>query len=363
MSACWPAADECAGGSTAGRRRCRISAAARVQAGALGDLARVASILLDEAMVLDWFFDFAASADRLAEARPLVEASGDAAMGARVLVGTGRSLWREERVSDALAVFAESAAQPLDGETRLIMLLLRACALCVVGKLDEAEATFTEAEHLAEATDDRLHLCGLHVNRFLLWAARGDPERGADDLRRAVRLARELGHPALEWGATHNLAKLLHAGGSDAEALPLAIRSFELQQRYIPRAAPEDALLLCRIAVALGDRESAARHLAWVEAHAALVEAPPTLLVFHRALDLVQQGGGAEAWDAVIADAAAAGMSPIEHLEILYLRAACEAGAGRLEAARETIAAARAHAGRFPGWRARLEALSASITV
>jgi hypothetical protein len=64
----------------------------------------------------------------------------------------------------------------------------------------------------------------------------------------------------------------------------------------------------------------------------------------------------------VISDAVAAGVHPIEHLEILYLRAASEAGAGREEAARETIAAARAHADRFPGWSARLEALAATIT-
>jgi len=324
----------------------------------------VASILLDEAMVLDWFFDFAASADRVAEARPLVEASGDAGLRARALVATGRSLWRQERVSEALAVFAESAAHPLDGETRLIMLLLRACALCLVGRLDEAEASFTEAEHLAEAIDDRLHQCVIHVNRFFLWwGERGDPERGADDLRRAVRLARELGHPVVEWAATHNLAMLLHFGGRDAEALPLAIRSFELQQRYGPGLGLEDALLLGRIAVTLGDRESAARHLAWVEAHAALTDTPPTFRVFHRALDLVQAGGGSQAWDAVVADAAEAGIQPIELVEILYLRAATEVREGRQDLARATFAAARAaHADRFPGWNARLEALAATIT-
>ena len=245
-------------------------AAARVQAGSRGDPAQVASILLDEAMVLDWFFDFAASADRVGEARPVVEASGDPALHGRLMVAAARTLWRQERVTEALALFAQSAAQPLDRETRLAMLLLWGCALSLVGKLDDAEAVFTEAEHLTEATEDRLHRCALHVNRFFLWGERGDPERGADDLRRAARLARELGHPALEWGATHNLASLLHAGGSDAEALPLAIRSFELQQRHMSRPGPEDALLLGRIALALGDRESAARHMAWVQVHAGL---------------------------------------------------------------------------------------------
>jgi len=336
-------------------------AAARVLARQLGDSARVASILLDEAMVLDWFFDIAASADRLTEARPLVEASGDAALRARLLVATGRTHWRHERMSEALALFAESAAQPLDGETHLVMLLMWASALCFVGKLDEAEAIFTDAARLAEELKDRLHQCVLHVNRFNLWVARDDSEHGADDLRRAVQLARELGHPGLERAATHNLAEVLHLGGSDAEALPLAIRSFELQQRYMPRPGPENALLLGRIGIALGDRESAARHLAWVEAHATLADAPPTVRVFHRALELVQHGGSGEAWDAVARDAAAAGMPPIESAEILCLRAVCEIESGRVERARGTLAAARAQVDRFPGWSARLELLAASM--
>ena len=335
-------------------------AAARVLAQQLGDPAREASLLLDEAMVHDWFFDFATSAERLAEARPLVEATDDDALAARLLVATGRTLWREERVSEALALFAESAARPLDDETHLVALLLSACAMSCVGKLDEAEATFTQAEHLADGMDDRLHRCVLHVNRFMLWAARGDSDRGADDLRRAVRLARELGHPGLERAATHNLAELLHLGGRDGEALPLAIRSFELQQRYIPHPGPEDALLLGRIAGGLGDRESADRHLSWVDAHAALSDAAPTHRVFHRALTLVQRGGTAEEWDALVSDAAAAGMAPMEHLEILYLRATCEIDAGRADAARATFAAAGELRDRFPAWSPRFEGLAAS---
>ncbi|HYU16025.1 MAG TPA: hypothetical protein VEL05_08145, partial [Candidatus Acidoferrum sp.] len=303
---------------------------ARVLAHQLGDPARVASILLDEAMVLDWFFDYAASAERVAESRPLVEASGDATLCGRLLVATGRTHWRQESVSEALAAFAESATRPLDGESRLIALLLRASALCRAGKLDDAEQTFTEAEHLAEAMEDRLYQCALHVNRFMLWMARDDPERGADDLRRAVRLARELGHPALEWAGAHNLAEVLHCGGRDAEALPLAIRSFELQQRYVSRPGPEVALLLGRIAVGLGDRESAGRYLAWVEAHKELADAPPTSRVFHRALDLLQHRGAAEAWDEVVADATAARLQPIELFEILYLRALCEVESERV---------------------------------
>jgi hypothetical protein len=192
--------------------------------------------------------------------------------------------------------------------------------------------------------------------------ARDDPDRGAGDLRRAVQLARELGHPGLERAATHNLAELLHFGARDVEALPLAIRSFELQQRYMPRPGPEDALLLGRISVGLGDRQSVARHLAWVEAHAALADAPPTFRAFHHALDLVGRGGAAEAWDAVVEEAEAAGVRPIEHLEILYLRAVGEIESGQVEAARGTLAAARAfHRDRFPAWNPRLEGLAQNM--
>ena len=336
--------------------------AARTIAEQLDDPVRLASILLDEAMVLDWFFDFPASADRVARARPLVEASDDAALRGRLLVASGRTHWRQERASEALELLGASAAQPLDGETRLIGLLLSACALCCVGRLDEAEEAFTRAGRLADAMDDRVHRCVLHVNRFLLWAARDDSERAADDLRRAVRLAREVGHPGLERAATHNLAELLHLSGQDTEALPLAIRSFELQQRYMPEGGPEDALLLGRIAVGMGDRETAARHLAWVEAHAGVEDPSPTFPVFHRALTLVHYGGTAEAWDAVVGDAAAVGMHPLEHLELLYLRASCEIDAGRVDGARGAFEAAREYLDLFPAWNAQFEGLAARIS-
>jgi eukaryotic-like serine/threonine-protein kinase len=332
-------------------------AAARAIAGETADSAAQAGILLDEAMVLDWCGELEASAARVEEARPLVEREGDAALSARLLVATGRTAWREERVSEALTLLSEGVAQAADPETRLIALLLSGTALSWLGRLDEAEATFGEAEKLAAARGDRLHMCSLHVNRIILWLTREDAERGANDLRRAVQLARELGHPIVERAATHNLASILHAEGRDAEALPLAIRSFELQQRFTARPGPEDALLLCRIAVGLGDRESAARHLAWVEAHAPPAEAAPTLRLFHRALVLVQQGGSAEEWNAVVSDAA--GMLPVEHLEILYLRAASELGSGQIEAARATFAAARTYIDRFPVWAARFEGLAA----
>ncbi|HWM84586.1 MAG TPA: hypothetical protein VNO33_02085, partial [Kofleriaceae bacterium] len=81
--------------------------------------------------------------------------------------------------------------------------------------------------------------------------------------------------------------------------------------------------------------------------------------VFHRALDMARRGGDAAKWDAVLADADGAAMRPIEQLEILYLRAASELGAGQGEAARVTVDRAQSYVDRFPAWRARFAELAA----
>ncbi len=332
-------------------------AAGRALSVQLGDPVGVASILLDEAMVLDWCGDIEGAAACAERARPAVVAAGNPALSARLLVATGRSLWRDERPAEALQLLTEGAATARDVETRLIAQLLSGSALAWLGRLDEAEATFAEAEHLARTHDDRLHLCAVHSNRIIYWIAREDSERLADDLRRAVQLARELGHPHLERAATHNLAEILHLEGRDADALPLAIRSFELQQRFEARLGPEDALLLCRIAVGLRDADAAARHLAWVEAHAPSAGSPLAYRLFHRALVLLQQGGSPEAWDSVVADAS--GVLPVEFLEVLYLRALAELSRGHKGEARGTLAAARTYVDRFPAWKARFDGLAA----
>jgi tetratricopeptide (TPR) repeat protein/predicted Ser/Thr protein kinase len=332
-------------------------AAARALSQQLGDRAGAASILLDEAMVLDWCGDIEGSAACAERARPTVDAAGDPALSARLLVATGRSLWRDERPAEALELLTDGAAAALDVETRLIAQLLRGSVLAWLGRLDEAEATFAEAENLARTHDDRLHLCAVHSNRIIYWIAREDSARLADDLRRAVQLARELGHPHLERAATHNLAEILHLEGRDADALPLAIRSFELQQRFEARLVPDDALLLCRIAVGLRDLDAASRHLAWVEAHAPSAGSPLAYRLFHRALLLLQQGGSPEAWDSVVTDAS--GVLPVEFLEILYLRALAELSQGQKAAARGTLAAARTYVDRFPAWKARFDGLAA----
>jgi len=109
--------------------------------------------------------------------------------------------------------------------------------------------------------------------------------------------------------------------------------------------------------MAVGDRESAARHIAWVAAHSSASDAPPSYAVFARALDLIHGGGADDDWDAVVATAGAAAMRPVEHLEILCLRASCEQGRGQNEAARATFAAARTFIDRFPAWKSRFDGL------
>ena len=103
----WSAAAASAGGSTAGRRRCRIwppraswPAARRPGRG----WPRSCS-------TRRWCSTGSSTSPRRPngsrEARPLVERAAMPASAARLLVATGRTLWRQERVAEALALFAE----------------------------------------------------------------------------------------------------------------------------------------------------------------------------------------------------------------------------------------------------------------
>ena len=270
--------------------------AAAVLARDLDATADQAGALLDEAIVLDGTGDLESSAARVEEAAVLIEGGAAGAgpgLAARLLVGRGRTCWRHGQVTEAIDLLSARGRRARGPTSRLAS--SRCCCAGArsssAGRLEEAEAAFAEAEDLARRADDRLHRCGVHVNRMFLWVAREDAERGAEDLRRAVKLAREIGHPLLERAATHNLAELLQFEGRPDEALPLALRSFELQQRFVARHGPEDAVLLCRIGLSLGDRDSVHRHLAWIDAHAVAGDAAPAVRLFHRAAELVPPRG------------------------------------------------------------------------
>jgi predicted ATPase len=346
-------------------------ALAREIARPLGDAKLLANLLLEEATALDHAMDYEGSLKRAEEARTLVDRMGDPRLEARVLTALGRSRWRQQRVGEALEILgrAASAGRAVgENEARVIALLLLSTALVLVGRLDEAERRFSEVIGLCNEMKDRLHLCSAYANRAYLWTAQNAPERGLEDLRRAVEIAREIGNPEPERVATHNLAELLHWCGREADALSLARRSRVLEERFAERAAPDDTLLLARIQAARGDLDEAGRLLGWIAERCPPSPASPTVNVLYRALKLavaahgveVRGAGDPDSWEAVIADAER-DLPAEEMLEALSWNARAALRAERVREAAAALERARPRLLESPLWRPHFDALAAEV--
>jgi tetratricopeptide (TPR) repeat protein len=130
--------------------------------------------------------------------------------------------------------------------------VILAPALVELGDLDAAEQVFEEVIALCERSEDRLHLGAAYANRAWLWSARGQVSRTADDLRRVIQLAREIGQSSLERIATYNLAEDLLWRGELDEALALARRCLAIQIAHGEGSTRPDRLLLARLLAAAG---------------------------------------------------------------------------------------------------------------
>jgi predicted ATPase len=337
----------------------------------------LANLLLEEATALDHAMDYEGSLRRAEEARTITQRMGDPRLESRVLAALGRSRWRQQRVGEAIDLLDRAAAAGRavgENEARVIALLLLSSALVIVGQLDEAERRFSEVIALCNEMKDRLHLCSAYANRAYLWTAQNAPERGLEDLRRAVEIAREIGNPEPERVATHNLAELLHWCGREADAVALARRSRVLEERFAERAAPDDSLLLARIQAARGELEEAGKLLSWIAERCPPSPATPTVHALYRALKLAVAAHGVEvreapdetgesgedSWEAVLADAERD--LPVEELlEVLYWNVRAALRGSRVREAASALERSRLRLLESPMWRPRFDALATEV--
>jgi tetratricopeptide (TPR) repeat protein len=355
----------------------------------LGDDALVAEILLEEATALDHANDYAASAERVEQARPIVERLNDRSLTVRYWVALGRTRWRQERVPETIELLsrgADGAKANGDYGTRVVALLLLCCSLSVAGNVDEAIVRFIEVIELCMKVEDRLHLGMAYLNRVLLWLARKSLREGIRDLRRAIQLARDVGNPWLERAATANTAELLHWSGEHDEAVTLARRSCVLAERFVERPVYEDWLLLARIQLMRGQYSSARTALRKIADRCSPSSASPTALALFRTIELVlkelappaldQDGetltppadelasasqpgaswSGNGDWEDVLAKAQSSLLAE-ELLEILYWRARVALHRGRRSEAAAALEQAREPLVGSPGFHARFRQL------
>ncbi|MBI4511077.1 MAG: protein kinase [Deltaproteobacteria bacterium] len=336
--------------------------AARQAAESRGDTRAVASLLLEEATVLDWREQIAecdAAAERAVMlARSLYEPS----LTARCKLATGRALHRQHRVKEATLALEDAArlaALSEDHETHVIALMLLATNFTYARAFVPAEAAYARAIALCERTEDRYHLATAHGNRTILWNVRKDHARAEEDARRAIDIAKELGNAALERFPTYNLAECLYWGGRNDEALRLARRSWELQCRLCGTPlAVVDALLMARIHCAQGNLKEAAEQVQWIETHCHGQELDPltdVLLALVRqflAEDAGKRDGAQDAWIALLARTREISTCD-ELLEGMYLAALAADRRGVQAEAAYWLQQGRSESADAPSWKTR----------
>ncbi|WP_224245742.1 serine/threonine-protein kinase [Hyalangium gracile] len=343
--------------------------AARALAEALGDEPRVVDLLLEEATARDWMEDVEGSSACTREAMERIERLDDPRLSLRCTLARGRlhvRLGEWEPAARVLRSAAEGAELAREHETHVVALAMLGSALTFLDRTAEAAACFEEALARCAQVGDALQLAATSTARVLLWLKLGDVARMEEDLRRAIALGRELGHAQVERWSTFNLAEVLYMQGRLEEALPLARRAHELGVRFFQEhPVPMDALLIARIAMALGDTAEAARQLRWIQARCAPESLPPTAIM-RRLVELAVREAetgaaqGGEEWRTLVAEAESCA-SADEMAEILLQVSRGALRSGRVGEAREWLARAERAVEGAPLWRARLHPLRQAL--
>jgi tetratricopeptide (TPR) repeat protein len=341
--------------------------AARELAERLGDEARRAELLLEEATALDLSEEYIEQAARVEEARPLIERLGDPQLERRLRLADGRLCvrrWEMQKAAEILREVAESARIAGDYETRVVALLLSS-GFVMLESIDEIRRRLGDVINLCAAAEDWLHLGAAYANRAFIWVVDRNLERAIDDLRKAIQLAREVGNPMVERSATFNVAEVLHWMGHDeGEALRLATRARVLYERFIDRPLPYASILLARIHILRGDLEEARALVAQVAQTCPPPEQDPAE-VFYRMLLLVLSAAGrappitiglALHWDGVI-KSASNGIFIEEMVEVLYWRAWTAVQTERWAEALATLESAQHYLNERPMWLPRFTEL------
>jgi eukaryotic-like serine/threonine-protein kinase len=297
------------------------------------DASLQADLLLEEAMALDWLFQWPRSRELGERARALFPRGAPPLLEARLLLAEGRALHRFNRDREAAPPLREAdrLARTIGDEAyevRVIANLLLGLVLPFLGLTAEAEERLSDVQWQCEEKGDDLHLLALLNNRSCLWIAHDNRQRFLEDNARVRASARRLGLPNAERYANLNSANYLYWRGECDEALSHARRMVEMDLRCFRQEGfrPDGSVLLARIQWARGDVEEARAIVDEVHRHQAAARAAgrsellllPNDELLLAMTTLLLAGGSGSAWEAVIERArqVAAGQELIEVLEL-----------------------------------------------
>ncbi len=303
-------------------------------------------ILLDVGILLDWTLDVPRSAAVVAEAATL--ASGDATppeLEARLLMGKGRSLVRQDKTVEALQIFRDvvNLAGTLGTggyESYEQSLAMLAWCLAVTGAHEESERTFNRCISVCEEHGDMIGLAGALVNRCTLSFMTNNVERVLVDYKRSIQVAREFGFPILECVTVRDLGEIYLALGRPAEAQPHVERSIELSTQTFGEGVGRvfsSHLLLARLKWYQGEVDAArevATRVIQGQSEAAAAQKSDSLLTPEESIMLEMVGSALrsapdEEFDALILKGRRRIMQPMDIVEIMEWKALSALRSGR----------------------------------
>jgi hypothetical protein len=301
-------------------------------------------------------------------------------LSARLHLGLGRSLHRDNREEEATALLERAAADAAalgdaGYETWVVARVMLGFIYQGTGRLDDAQRSLDEAIVLCEQHGDDPHLAVAINNRALLRACLGDRAGMVADMERGVSLARKLGQAPLELISRFNLGEYLYLMDDLDAAAPHVRRAVEIERRlHGADGRPVVALLEARLQLYLGDeaaaraivdRIRAAQEQARASAQTDMLMAPAEEVLCD-AVDLATRDADAAAWDAIEERSARSSVGQ-ERLEVLDLRALAALRRGHAGEAASVLSRALAAAARIPNvmgtrLRRRLDAAEAQLS-
>ena len=147
--------------------------------------------------------------------------------------------------------------------------LMVIAAYIPLGELDKMIGALDEARVMAENMQDRRRLALVHNNLSIVWWIKGDHKRGLDAGKAAFRIAAEIGHPALQFGAQYNIG-MAHQGVGEytkvVECLERLYQALEGEMKLNRAGWPAYPIVFIQTFLAsayieLGQFEAAKKHI------------------------------------------------------------------------------------------------------
>jgi tetratricopeptide (TPR) repeat protein len=292
--------------------------AAMVVAKERGDTRACVELYLEQATILDWKFCYPESAKAAQAASAAAANINDSQLLLRCDLAAARSVFREEKVEEAIEMLADverRAEEQEDYPTRVIALALLGGALANLGRSEEAEGRLNDMIDLSRKVGDRFHLAVAYANRMLVWSERHDYERAIADAEQAVEVAQGIGAFPVIWVSQHTLGRLLLWLGKYSDAMNVAVSARSMQHRFSDEPAPEDTLLLARIKMPKGD--SSKEELDYLRGKYSFEELSPSHQVQIKLIELWEEGGSANDWNTLLAQSESC-LTGNDWLEFLY---------------------------------------------